>query len=60
VAAQETRMRRWLTVLALLAAITFVLGFTHLLGQPVGMARTLFGIYCALAAVTLAVGAVRR
>jgi len=53
-------MRRWLTVLAVLAAISFVLGFTRVLGSPVGMARTLFAIYCALAAVSLAGGALRR
>ncbi len=53
-------MRRWLTVLAVLAAITFVLGFTHVFGNPAGTARTLFAIYVGLAAVTLAFGALRR
>jgi uncharacterized membrane protein YtjA (UPF0391 family) len=60
--AQESDMLmlRWLTVLFVLAMITFVLGFTTLFGNPVGMARTLFKIYCSLAGVTLAVGILRR
>jgi len=53
-------MMRWLTTLFVLAAITAVLGFTHLFGSPAGMARTLFYIYCGLATVTLAGGALRR
>ncbi len=53
-------MLRWLTVLFVLASIAFVLGFTTMFGNPVGMARTLFGIYCGLAAVTLAIGVLRR
>ncbi len=53
-------MLRWLTALFVLASIAFVLGFTPLLGNPVGMARTLFVIYVGLAAVTLAVGVLRR
>jgi uncharacterized membrane protein YtjA (UPF0391 family) len=51
---------RWLTVLFVLAAITFVLGFTHAVGSPAGMARTLFCVYCGLAAVTLAAALLRR
>jgi uncharacterized membrane protein YtjA (UPF0391 family) len=53
-------MLRWLVVLLVLSFITFLLGFTTLFGNTLGLARMLFPIYAGLAILTLVIGIVRR
>ena len=51
-------MLRWVTALLAFGTIGFVLGFTSLLGQPIGLARILFGIYAGLLTLSLIVALV--